>query len=67
VKLYAAYIDKPTCCIKIVLEFMDLGSLADVFRKRRVKVPEPILAFLTMQMLEALKVGMEIIRYNAGV
>ncbi len=53
--MFAAYMTKDMANIHIVLEHMDMGSLADVFRKSDIRIPEPILAFLVLQVTEALR------------
>lgn len=56
IELYAAYVQKDTGCVHVVLEYMDYGSLADVRQKQKSKiVPEAILALMMMQILEGLK------------
>lgn len=55
VKLYGAYYAERQ--VKVILELMDMGSLRDLVdtcKRHGYKIPEPILAHLTMQMLNGL-------------
>jgi len=54
IQLYAAYVHKDTGCVHVALEYMDYGSLADMKQNVNV-VPEHLLAFIMMQILEGLK------------
>lgn len=53
VQWYAGFADKKTNSVHVALEFMDLGSLRDLFKRAR-QVPPPALACISVQILSGL-------------
>ena len=47
--MFGAFLSPDKRDVNLVLEYMDLGSLADIFRGKGIGMPERILAFITLQ------------------
>lgn len=55
VDFWGAYLDENT--VKVIIEYMDRGSLRDIItiiQKKNIKVPEEIIAMITLQILNGL-------------